>query len=243
MARLRYNALRATLGASLTNSATSVTFGAALTHSNGTAVPTITGSDYIPLAILDSSGHLSEVVYLTAYTSGSTTGTIVRGKEGTSGLAHSSGDPVICSGLVSDLPSGLTQLRKSVTQSVSPATWTALTWDVEDYDALGLHDNATNNTRITAVSAGTLRVSAHVGFTGGGGQQYLSYYVNGVQQMGWAVGNGVQPFALSLIREFVVSPGDYVEVYIYTGTGTMTIYKDISGVIAGTILTAQMVGV
>jgi hypothetical protein len=95
MARLRYNGLSATLGASLTSSATPVTFGAALTHSNGTNVPTITGSDYIPLAILDTSGHLSEIVWLTAYTAAATTGTIARGKEGTTGVSHSSGDKVI----------------------------------------------------------------------------------------------------------------------------------------------------
>jgi hypothetical protein len=103
MARLRYNGLSSTLGGSLTSSATSVTFGAALTHSNGTAVPTISGSDYIPLAILDTSGHLSEVVYLTAYTSGATSGTIARGKEGTTGVSHSSGDAVIHGPTASDI--------------------------------------------------------------------------------------------------------------------------------------------
>lgn len=103
MARLRYNGLTTTLGASLTSSATSVTFGAALTHSGGTAVPTITGSDYIPLTILTSAGAVSEIVYLTAYTSGATTGTITRGQESTSGVAHSSGDKVIHSTTVQDV--------------------------------------------------------------------------------------------------------------------------------------------
>lgn len=107
MARLRYNGLSTTLGASLTNVDTSVTFGAALTHSNGTAVPTITGSDYIPLSILDSSGHLSEIVWLTAYTTGTTTGTIARGKEGTSGVAHSSGDKVVQAPLAEDVSGGV----------------------------------------------------------------------------------------------------------------------------------------
>lgn len=90
MARLRYNGLRGTLGASLTNSATSVTFAAALT-SLGSNVATISGSDYIPLALLDSNGLTAEIVHLTAYTSGATTGTIARGKEGTSGVSHSNG--------------------------------------------------------------------------------------------------------------------------------------------------------
>ena len=94
MTRLRYNGLSTTLGGSLTSSGTSVTFAAALTHSGGTAVPTITGTDYIPLSILDSTGRLSEIVYLTAYTSGATTGTITRGQEGTTGVTHASGDKV-----------------------------------------------------------------------------------------------------------------------------------------------------
>lgn len=91
MARLRYNGLVSTLGGSgLTSGATSVTFAAALTHSGGTAVPTLSG-DYIPLTLLNTSGVPVEIVYLTAYTSGATTGTIVRGREGTTGVAHSAG--------------------------------------------------------------------------------------------------------------------------------------------------------
>lgn len=116
MTRLHYNALKTgaagagvplSLGASLTSSATSVTFNAALTYNNGTAVPTISGSDYIPLAILDASGQLSEVVWLTAYTSGATTGTITRGKEGTTGVAHSSGDKVVHGPTVTDIATGV----------------------------------------------------------------------------------------------------------------------------------------
>lgn len=106
MARLRYNGLRAELaGSGLTNSATSVTFAAGLTHSNGTNVPTLGSGDYIPLAILDTSGHLSEVVWLTAYTAAATTGTIARGQEGTSGVSHSSGDKVVQAALADDVVS------------------------------------------------------------------------------------------------------------------------------------------
>lgn len=106
MSRLRYNGLSTTLGGSgLTNVATSVTFAAALTHSNGTNVPTIVAPDYIPLAILGATGHLSEIVYLTAYTAAGTTGTITRGVEGTTGSAHSSGDIVTQAQLVAD-PAG-----------------------------------------------------------------------------------------------------------------------------------------
>lgn len=95
MARLRYNGLVAELGGSLTNSGTTITFTAALSYNGGTAVPTVAGSDYVPLSIMSSSGGLAEIVYLTAYTSGATTGTISRGQEGTTGTTHSVGRSVV----------------------------------------------------------------------------------------------------------------------------------------------------
>lgn len=103
MARLHYNGVSGTLGGSLSNSATSVTFAAALTHSGGTNVPTIASPDYLPLSILDSSGRLAEVIYLTAYTSGATTGTITRGREGTTGVTHASGDTYTHAATAADL--------------------------------------------------------------------------------------------------------------------------------------------
>lgn len=104
MARLRYNGLTAALGSSLTSGATSVTFAAALTHNGGVAVPTLSGSDYIPLSLLDAAGRVAEVVYLTAYTSGATSGTITRGRENTAGVAHSSGAVVLHAPTTWDVP-------------------------------------------------------------------------------------------------------------------------------------------
>lgn len=118
MARLKYNGLRAFLGASLTNVATTITFSAGLKHSNGTNVPTITGSDFIPLTLLDpTTGLILEVVYLTAYTAAATTGTISRGQEGTSGVAHSNGDPVVHDAMAADF---------GIVTAYVPA-WTAVT--------------------------------------------------------------------------------------------------------------------
>lgn len=87
MARLRYNLLETTLGAQLNAAATSITFAAKLTAADGD-IPTIASPDYLPLTIGD------EVVYLTAYTSEATTGTISRGEEGTTDATHSSGAAV-----------------------------------------------------------------------------------------------------------------------------------------------------
>lgn len=122
MARLRYNGLVATLGGSgLTNSATSITFAAALTHSGGTNVPTITGTDFIPFTLLNSDGVPVEIVYLTAYTAAATTGTITRAQESTTGVAHTAGVSVVHAATIADL--------SSVTTTAKTADYTAVLAD------------------------------------------------------------------------------------------------------------------
>jgi hypothetical protein len=90
MARLRYNGLAGTLGAALSDSATSVTLAAKLTYVGGD-VPTLAAGGYFPLSILDADGLCAEVVYVTAYTAAATTATILRGRERSAGVAHDSG--------------------------------------------------------------------------------------------------------------------------------------------------------
>lgn len=89
MSRLRYNNLQGTLGAALTNSGTAIVFAAALTSNGGVAVPTIVAPDFSSLTLEPGTANF-EVVSLTAYTSGATTGTVTRGVEGTA-VAHASG--------------------------------------------------------------------------------------------------------------------------------------------------------
>ena len=74
MARLRYNNESGFLGADPGASGTTITFAKAPNFA------TITGSDYIPIA-LDANLPTYEIVWLTAYTAGSLTGTITRAAE------------------------------------------------------------------------------------------------------------------------------------------------------------------
>lgn len=105
MSRLRFVGLAGTVGPTgLTNAATTHTFTAPLTYANGVAVPTLTGSDYFLLSILDSTGKLSEVAQVTAYNSTTGAATLVRGQEGTTGVTHTSGDRVTLAAYPSDFP-------------------------------------------------------------------------------------------------------------------------------------------
>lgn len=145
MARLRYNGLATgsagalsdlTLSGSHTNSTTTLTFNAALTHSNGTAVPTISGSDYFMLSILDGAGHVAEIVKVTAYTSGGTTATVTRGQEGTSGVSHSSGAVVVNAGTVEDVTAG--SLLTSTSYNPGSEIQYTLTTSAADFDSTNL---------------------------------------------------------------------------------------------------------
>jgi hypothetical protein len=53
-------------------------------------VPTIAAGDYLPL-VLDADTDVAEIVWLTAYAKGATTGTIERAQEGTGPSAHTAG--------------------------------------------------------------------------------------------------------------------------------------------------------
>lgn len=93
MTRLRFDGVTNTLGAPLSNTGTTIVFASALVHDGGTPVPSIGGGDYIALSLLDDDdSSLREIVHLTAYTTGGVTGTITRGEEGTSGVAHAIGE-------------------------------------------------------------------------------------------------------------------------------------------------------
>lgn len=103
MARLRYNNALGTLGAALgaSSSGTSQT----VTFAVAPSFATIVAPDFIPLVIdppTSTPNAAFEIAYLTAYTAGQTTGTILRGQEGTSASAHANGASWACAPVVRD---------------------------------------------------------------------------------------------------------------------------------------------
>lgn len=90
--RVRKDFESGTLGAQLTAGGTTITFGAA------PGFATLAADEHIPLIIG------TEIVYLTAYTSGATTGTVARGQEGTSDVTHTNGSAWQHGPVASDYP-------------------------------------------------------------------------------------------------------------------------------------------
>lgn len=53
-------------------------------------------------------------------------------------------------------------VTKSADQTVPVTTWTSITFNQEEYDTNAMHDNVTNNTRITIKTGGEYRINYHV---------------------------------------------------------------------------------
>lgn len=129
MARLRYNGLRATLAADLLTAGTTITFAAPLEHEDG-SVATLSGSDYLALTILDATGTPEEIVHLTAYTSGATTGTVARAQEGTAATDHATGAKVIHAPTIADFAApALDDLTDVDLTTTAPLDGDRLTFD------------------------------------------------------------------------------------------------------------------
>lgn len=138
MTRIRYDGVETYLGAELAAGANTIQFNAPLAMDGGVSVPTLSTGDYIVLSILDANYVLSEIVYLTAYTEGDTTGYIDRAQEGTTAKAHALGSKVVHSATAEDFiavqdhdadPTAHSEALTAIAQGVVTA---AITAHVED---------------------------------------------------------------------------------------------------------------
>lgn len=115
-------------------------------------------------------------------------------------------------------------VTKSTTQSIANATYTAVTFNTEDYDTDAIHDNVTNNTRFTIPSgkSGKWLISGVVAFASNAtGFRFVRLYKNGTA---FIVPAGIPPvngdttqLAFSYIHTFTA--GDYMEVFVYQNSG------------------------
>ena len=173
----------------------------------------------IPATILDAKGDLI------AATAADTASRLAVGANGTVLTA----DSAEATGLkwatpASSTPTfvGCSVVSTNASQTISNATWTAVTWNSERFDTDGFHDNATNNSRMTVPSgkAGKYSVSAIIAWDNNAtGSRYVLVRKNGAD---YAV-TLITPSAsepsgtLSFIINLAVS--DYIEVFVYQNSG------------------------
>lgn len=118
------------------------------------------------------------------------------------------------------------QTYKTGNQSTNNTTWTAITFDAEDWDTNTIHDNATNNTRFTCKTAGKYLVNGNIAFnTNGTGERFVRVkrtsgatitYYNG----GWiATAGGSNGTRVSFAVTLELAVNDYIEIETYQSSG------------------------
>lgn len=115
------------------------------------------------------------------------------------------------------------KVTKGSTQSVANITWTALTFDGEDYDVGALHSTGSNPSRITTVSSGVWMFGATVASTLNGQSGLVSFRKNGTTFVSAKVkflGNSslTESGHLTTIEQ-MTSTADYMECMVFQNTG------------------------
>lgn len=115
-------------------------------------------------------------------------------------------------------------LLQSVAQSLTSATFTSLTLDVETVDSAGGHDTVTNTSRYTAVYPGWYEVGGGTGYAANvTGRRGARWAVNGTAINGSGVliptnSSGTTQVPARTIQVYL-NVGDYVELQGYQDSG------------------------
>ncbi len=104
----------------------------------------------------------------------------------------------------------------SGSQSISNATNTKVTYDVEDYDT----GSCFSSSRFTPTVAGYYNIYAYFSFIAASGLNQIQIYKNGSQYKVVASGNSSSGYANQINQQIYLNgTTDYVEVYIYQNSG------------------------
>jgi len=125
----------------------------------------------------------------------------------------------------SDVPTRVVALmRQTVAQAITTATYTSVTFDVDDVDDESAHSTSVNTSRYTAVSTGWYFVGACGAMTADAASvRGVRLTVNGsALTAGYATGPGSSALnsALCLARLVQLSAGDYLEVQVIHNKGS-----------------------
>lgn len=111
--------------------------------------------------------------------------------------------------------------RNTSNQSIPNGTQTAVQFNAENYDTDSLHDNATNNTRLTIPTTGLWLLQGSIDFAANTtGFRGVNFYLNGTTFLAGTIldpGDPVSRLQASTMEE--LTAGDYIELLALQDTG------------------------
>jgi hypothetical protein len=214
--QVRYDNKGGTLGSLLSSSGTTFDFG------TSPGFNTLAAGDFIKITIEPGAGTTPgsnrEVVYLTAYTAGATTGTCARGQEGTTAISHASGLSWVCAPTTNDFPIGVSptvaaapppaRAYRAASGPAHTGGYQKMSLDTISYDPNGYFDVVTNG-RYNVPVTGYYHVDAEV-YTGGT-FTFVAIYKNGTQA---AIGGANSTGTGAMVSDVIYcNAGDYLELW------------------------------
>jgi len=121
------------------------------------------------------------------------------------------------------------RVATTTSQDITPTdTWTALSFNAETFDDDTMHDNSTNNSRITIKSAGRYLVTGSALYTAnnGSGNRMAAIYVNGsLYSYGSSriAGSATNVELLTICDVIVLAVNDYVQFFVQHTNTTNTL--------------------
>ena len=111
----------------------------------------------------------------------------------------------------------------STTQTVNTGVTAIFTFDSEQYDNDTMHDNATNNSRVTFTTAGTYRVTGYALYaSNASGYRYTDIRLNGttVLLIDTRPAVNTDQSGASLVFDWTFSASDYIEMRGFQNSGS-----------------------
>lgn len=122
-----------------------------------------------------------------------------------------------------DLPAiPAARVYHNANQSVADSTWTTLALNSERFDTDTIHDTVTNNTRLTAKTAGKYLITAVLEYaTSGTGVRYAEVLLNGSTSIAFAqaVASAFLTGRVNITTVYAMATNDYIEIRAYQDSG------------------------
>ena len=155
--------------------------------------------------------------------------TVTRAQEGTSAAAHTAGKTVrlnITAAIVTELQNLLTEkscgVNRSTDQSIPNGAWTSISYDTEEWDTDNIHDNVTNNSRLTCQTPGRYLIYTSLRFLEvATGARLARIIKNGTTVVALAyIGKDADNrFAIAITTVVNLVANDYIETQAYQSSG------------------------
>ncbi len=133
-----------------------------------------------------------------------------------------SGQVTITTGGGGSVPTERASVINTSVQSIPNSSATALNFTSEEYDTDNFHDNATNNTRLTAPADGTYVLNGCVGFAANStGYRHLRFLKNGstIVTLNQQPNSATANHFMSITDTLRLSSGDYIELIAVQDSG------------------------